>query len=130
MEIVLNLAWVLCSCSLIGYWIRHRQANPRPVQMQLLALASVVLLLLPVISLSDDLIAMQGPAEADASVRRVLQPGHDHPTVTPHFFAIPEAIASVVPAGGWTQDALLAFMPAPTLNFHTRTLGSRPPPQA
>lgn len=130
MEIVLNLAWVVCSCGLIGYWFRQRRANPQPIRTQLLALASVVLLLLPVISLSDDLMAMQGPLETDASMRRVLQPGHDHPTVTPHFFAIPEAIASVVPAGGSTQDILLAFTPAPTLNFHTRTLGSRPPPQA
>ena len=98
--------------------------------MQLLALASVVLMLLPVISLSDDLMAMQGPSETDATVRRVLQPGHDYPTVTPHFFAIPEAITSVIPAGGWAPEALLALIPAPARNFHTRTLGSRPPPQA
>lgn len=98
--------------------------------MQVLALASVVLLLLPVISLSDDLMAMQGTSETDVSVRRVLQPDHEHPSITPHFFALPERIAAVVPVFSGIQDALVAFTPVSALSFHIQTLGSRPPPRA
>jgi len=128
-EILLNLAWVVCSCCLIGSWLRHRRSNPAPFRMQALALASVVLLLLPVISLSDDLMAMQGAVETDSAMRRVLQPDHDHPSVTPHFWALPAAIAAFVAADVWTQDPLLAFAPAPVFSFHLQTVGSRPPPR-
>src|SRR5580698_10727892 len=97
MEITLNLAWAACSLVLIWFWTRNTAANPVPRRMQILALAMVVLLLLPVISLSDDLMAMQGPAEADSSLRRALHPDEGHPSIVPASFALAEQLIAALP---------------------------------
>jgi len=46
--------------------------------MQFVALTVLILILFPVISVSDDLVAIQNPAEADSSLRR------DHECSSPH----------------------------------------------
>src|ERR1700683_1045657 len=90
MEIVLNIAWALCSLGLFWFWLRSSVSDRVPRRTQMLALAMVVLLLLPVISLSDDLMAMQGPAETDSSIRRASHLDEGHPSVVPISFALPE----------------------------------------
>jgi hypothetical protein len=127
-EIVLNLSWALCSLGLILVWMRNRSSNP--ARAQIFALAMVVLLLLPVISLSDDLAAMQGPAETDSSVRRALHAGDGHPSVVPAAMGMPEQVFSALATGGCSQDALQPCIPAPQLIFLPRSLDSRPPPKA
>src|ERR1700722_6529340 len=103
MEITLNLAWALCSLALIWFWARSAASGGVPRGMQILALAMVVLLLLPVISLSDDLMAMQGPAETDSSMRRALHPDEGHPSVVPISFALPEPVFAALP---WNRSSL------------------------
>jgi hypothetical protein len=130
MEFILNLAWALCSLGLIWLWMRSPASKTVPRKMQVLALAMVVLLLLPVISLSDDLMAMQGPAETDSSVRRAIHNDHPHPSAVPAFAWMPKHIFSAFPTSGWSQETLEGYNLAPQSTFLTRSLDSRPPPQA
>jgi hypothetical protein len=130
MELTLNLAWAACSLLLIWFWTRSTASNPVPRRTQILALTMVVLLLLPVISLSDDLMAMQGPAETDSSMRRALHPDEGHPSVVPMSFALPEQIFPTLPWSGYAQVAVQNERLAPFLPVLTRSLDRRPPPQA
>jgi hypothetical protein len=131
MEIILNFAWALCSLGLIGFWVRGWRSNPVSRRTQILALAMVVLLLLPVISLSDDLMAMQGPAETDTCcLRRALHACDLHPSVAAAGWAIPAAMLTELSVSGVSQDApeINGWMARP--NSLPRSLDSRPPPQA
>ena len=99
MEIILNIAWALCSLGLVWFWLRAGVAasdgrGPGRVsrQTQIFALAMVVMLLLPVISLSDDLVAAQGPAETDSCLRRATHIDEGHPSVVPVSITLPEEI--------------------------------------
>ena len=106
MEIILNLAWGFCSLGLIWFWVRTRAANQAPRRTQILALAVVVLLLLPVISLSDDLMAMQGPAETDSSLRRSVHSDEGHPSVVPASLALPEQMMTALVLSGFSIEVV------------------------
>ncbi len=130
MELVLNLAWALCSAGLFLFWVRRRACGRIGGGAQLLALAMVVLLLLPVISLSDDLVAAQGPAETDTTLRRVMERGQVHPSVVPLALGLPELLKT----GHWPQLVgqviLHNEVEARPSSFHSPSRFSRPPPQA
>jgi hypothetical protein len=130
MEVLLNLAWAFCSLSLFFLWTKSNTSNPAPRRTQLFALAMVVLLLLPVISLSDDLLAMQGAAETDMSLRRaqVSDNTHASPASTP--FGLPEQIAQALTLGGYSRILSQETAPAEPMSGLGRALDSRPPPSA
>jgi hypothetical protein len=130
MEIILNIAWVICSLGLIWLWARNTASNPVQPKTQILALAMVVLLLLPVISVSDDLMAMQSPAETDTYLRKAVHPDDIHPLVTPTSFALPEESVTELSMIGYTQDAMHDYRLAPPSTFLILSLDIRPPPQA
>lgn len=130
MEIILNLAWAVCSLVLVGFWMRASESDTVSRKTQLLALAMVVVLLLPVISLSDDLMAMQGPAETDTCMRRAFHVDEGHPSIVPHALALPEELFTAVSNGVPSQLALQTYIPVPPTTFRTRSLDSRPPPRA
>ncbi len=142
MEMILNLAWAACSLALICFWLRSRNSQsaqrgtgahagscPSPC-LQILALSMVVILLLPVISLSDDLIAMQGPAEADSCVRRGLHSDEWHPSVVPASMAMPEPVFAAPATSVVSQESLQTYAFAPPSRLLYHSLDSRPPPQA
>jgi hypothetical protein len=129
MEMLLNLSWALCSLGLVWIWIRHAESNPVRRRTQLLALAMVVLLLLPVISLSDDLVAAQGPAETDTCLRRALPSDQTHPSVKPAYLAMPEQETLTLTVSSISQEALSDLdVPSPSSSL-PRSLASRAPPQ-
>src|ERR1035438_6715069 len=70
MELVLNLAWVLLAALMFCLWLRFAPRTDVDRRMQFVALAVLLLILFPVISVTDDLQAMQNPAEADCLLRR------------------------------------------------------------
>ena len=70
MEIVLNLAWVFLTVAMTGLWLRFGAREAGTLRTLVLALLVLLLVLFPVISVSDDLFALQCPAEADCCVRR------------------------------------------------------------
>ena len=129
-EIILNLAWALCSLGLIWFWRRAGVSDSATRRTQIFALAMVVLLLLPVISLSDDLMAMQGPAETDTCLRRALHAGEGHPSVIPHSMAMPEPLFTALSIHRLSQKAVQMYRVAPPPTLLVRSLDSRPPPRA
>lgn len=131
MEIILNIAWALCSIGLILLWIRGSRLNPVSRRTQMMALAMVVLLLLPVISLSDDLMAMQGPAETDTScLRRALHSGDLHPSFASACWSMPAPMLTELSVSGFSQDTLEGYRWAAQPNSLPAALDSRPPPRA
>jgi len=97
--------------------------------MQVFALAMVVLLLLPVISLSDDLASMQGAFETDRSVRRILHENHAQITITPGFVATLPEIANWIAFHDWTLERAYIYTPAAATTLASRSFANRPPPQ-
>ena len=130
MEIILNLAWALCSIGLIGCWWRSRAANAQPLRVQLFALGMVVLLLLPVISLSDDLLAMQGSFETDCSVRRILHENHAQLAATHDFMAPPRDVTASIASFHRLRELVHIQTPAAVTTLASRSYANRPPPQA
>ncbi|MFC5863294.1 hypothetical protein ACFPT7_13400 [Acidicapsa dinghuensis] len=128
MEILLNITWAVCSLILVGFWLRSGVASSQPRRTQLFALSMAVLLLLPVISLSDDLLAMQAPAETDTCVRRVQQLDNLHPATLlpalPSRVYVPALIGFVSVQLPSRQNDVVPSFQLPS------AMDSRPPPQA
>ena len=75
MELLLNLLWLSVSVSLVALWARAIWLGHTRISWSTLAaLALLLLLLLPVISMTDDLVAMAAPLEDDHPVRRGEMP--------------------------------------------------------
>jgi hypothetical protein len=74
-EVILNLAWVLLAAYMVALWLHWAPTAGNERRMQMIWLAVVLAILLPAISMTDDLVAAQNPAEIDCCVRR----GHESP---------------------------------------------------
>lgn len=80
MELLLNLAWLLVAGTIVFLWFRGEGGNNPDRRRQLIAIGVLIAILFPVISVSDDLLAMQNASEADNSQRRDhLIPSSTHP---------------------------------------------------
>ncbi len=129
MELLLNLAWVLLATLMFCSWLRFAPptgANPR---LQFVALAVLLLILFPVISVTDDLQAAQNPAEADCLVRR------DHGCAAPHSMPRPIAVLTLPavagPNLGGLRLSILGSLDAPVLHHPALApIQNRPPPAA
>lgn len=80
-EIFLNFAWAALAAALVGMWLRVGSPKDHSRRSQLVAIAVLIAILFPVISVSDDLMAAQNPAETDNCQRRdhLLAPVDAHP---------------------------------------------------
>jgi hypothetical protein len=98
--------------------------------MQAVALAVVILILLPAISMTDDLVAAQNPAEIDCCARR----NHDH-AACPHSI-IPAVAALPLPGFAGVSLAFVGMaepsnLPSPFVeNPSLASIQNRPPPAA
>lgn len=129
MELFLNLAWVLLATLMVGLWLRlaPRTGASRPAQF--VALAVLLLILFPVISVTDDLQAALNPAEADSFLRR------DHACSTPQ--SVFTSIAGL-PLPAFTGDSIGArqaaapgHLAAPQIVHPAlASVQNRPPPSA
>jgi hypothetical protein len=129
-ELFLNLAGALVAIGLIGLWIRVTPATGAGSKRttQLVALALLILILFPVISVTDDLIAVQNPAETDSLQRRNLEVSNLHAAIL--SAAIPLAAFRLPPpvvlAPARPQALPIPLPIAPALT----TIENRPPPTA
>jgi hypothetical protein len=127
MELTLNVGWALVAVVMLYAWVRLAPREALDRRAQFVALAVVILILLPAISINDDLIAAQNPAEVASSVRR------DHDRSSPHSI-MPADIALPLPAfaGLSIADVPMAapghlfdsFVEPPALG----SIQNRPPP--
>jgi hypothetical protein len=69
-EIFLNLAWAVLAVALVALWLRTGSRADHSRRSQIIAIAVLIAILFPVISVSDDLMAAQNPAETDSGQRR------------------------------------------------------------
>ena len=75
MELLLNTFWLVIAAGALGVWIRRwrRGAKRQDLPLQLFALGCVLVLLLPVISVTDDLHATTLAVEASGLSRKILK---------------------------------------------------------
>ncbi len=78
MELFLNSAWMLMATAIVYLWLRLGRRTPAERHMSFVALVMLIVILFPVISVSDDLWSIQNPAETDTCQRR------DHRASSPH----------------------------------------------
>ncbi|MGA3370539.1 MAG: hypothetical protein ABSC48_02140 [Terracidiphilus sp.] len=129
MELALNLVWALLAFVLVRLWLRHEHGERATMRTQAAALAMLIVILLPVISVTDDLQALQNPAELDCCARR------NHAVSCPHS-PFPPAATPPPPVLAELSFGFLSFAasrPAPAPLVETPALASiqnRPPPAA
>jgi hypothetical protein len=75
-ELIFNLLWLTLSAGIFGFWIwsQRRWADRSlraTTRIQIMALAVLIVILLPVVSLTDDLQASAAPAEMEHLIRRI-----------------------------------------------------------
>ena len=71
MELTLNLVWLVLAVLLVKHWLSHTARGRARTLTHIAALGMLILILFPVISVTDDLVAAQNPAELDCCVRRI-----------------------------------------------------------
>ncbi len=136
MEALLNLAWILLAVTMLAHWWRlHRQEAVCPRcarrfgrRTQFIALCVLLLILFPVISVSDDLLAAQYTTETDGSVRK-----HHAGCCTAHATTTPAPAQAAVaafqlPMPSSVKVELPLGHSLPALNPAFYSIENRPPP--
>jgi len=129
MELALNLAWLLLAAIMFSMWLQFSRRTGLKRQTQLVALAALVLILFPVISVTDDLQAALNPAEDDCCLRR------DHAFSTPHSIFSPVAELPLpaftgLPFGSLRTASPGIFHPPGIDHLAKAPIRNRPPPDA
>jgi hypothetical protein len=91
MEILLNSVWALVVTAIVCLWVRFGERTNGDRRTPFVAMAMLIVILFPVISVSDDLWSIQNPAETDTCQRRCLLGSYPHCT-HPAFSAHPEPV--------------------------------------
>jgi hypothetical protein len=129
MELALNLAWVVLTTLMLWLWVRSGPCKGTSRPMQIAALATVILILLPAISVTDDLMMAQNPAETDRCQRKDQLSATAHATLHPvanltlPFFAGLSFDSSDLAAPG---NLLIPTVKVPAMD----SIQNRPPPAA
>ncbi len=131
MELILNLIWLVLSLLLATWWIGAvKKGHARKGWIAAVTVCLLLILLLPVISMTDDRVAMTSPCEMEHEVRRVELSLAQAVAVDP-FIAL--AFAILLFAGmTLLHSQMVRLRPCPAsvrlLSGFFRTAGVRPPP--
>jgi hypothetical protein len=135
-ELLFNLLWLVLSSALLTLWLRGQQPwadeSLRPSRrMQFVAIAMLILILLPVISLSDDLQACANQFESEHIARR----SGDQMDLSSLLPMAPIALSIMLLFGlsyRRSHASVLAITRSipPDHMGYRRILGNLPPPQA
>ncbi|HZD49352.1 MAG TPA: hypothetical protein VE178_11465 [Silvibacterium sp.] len=130
-----NLLWLALSASLFGLWLLGRSGGSSEsldvsIRRQVTALAVLIAVLFPVVSLTDDLLAWTTPMEVEHLVRRDLQ---DHPGGRVDTGAIGVTVFFSFDRAAALQT-FLHLLPSIEIGTpredYLNTLGDRSPPRA
>jgi hypothetical protein len=129
MELALNLAWCLLAIAMVYAWLRQASRDTPSRHAQIVALGLLLVILLPAISMTDDLMAAQNPAEIDCCARRDHDYSHTH-AIFPVVPALPTLGFAGVPFGN-LHLAAPGIVPAPVFDLPALArIQNRPPPSA
>jgi hypothetical protein len=129
MELALNLGWLCLGAVLFCLWLRLGARTGARRRTQFVALGVLIMILFPVISMTDDVFAAQNPAEADCCLRR------DH-GFSPAHFIFPVAATLPPPVFAEISFAFIRFAapgnyPVPVVDHPgLEAIQNRPPPAA
>lgn len=136
MEILFNLIWAAVIATLWAFWAAGRRfprkASLRPsTGVQLIALVMLSAIVLPVISITDDLQAYHNPAE----VQRTVDRNDRHPSIgnSPHNLPATPALPVLRMRSQHLRTVALLTIDeaAPSRQIvYSQVLRSRPPPAA
>jgi hypothetical protein len=129
MESFLNFVWVLLAVAGVCFWFRLRPRAGSDRMVSIVALAMLLLILFPVISVSDDLWSLQNPAETVTCNRR------DHhevrvPANFPAVAALPTSTVAAVSLGFERLSVASSGFNLPQDNPALAPIQNRPPPAA
>ncbi|WP_420239228.1 hypothetical protein ACOBR2_06500 [Telmatobacter bradus] len=129
MESILNLVWLAIAATMVTLWWRQPAPARAQHRLHLVAIAALLLILFPVISLTDDLMAAQNPAETDTTMRRDHQADELH-VFFPATAMLPATAMDILfPESGFAQrirDLSVTVVVSPALMQPV----NRPPPLA
>jgi hypothetical protein len=129
MELVLNLVWIVLATLMSCLWVRNAAHTGTDRRMQFVSLTLLILILFPVISVTDDLQASLNPAEVDSCLRRDHGCSNPH-SIFPTVAALPLPVFADI-SFGILPIAALGNHPAPAIaNSALAPIQNRPPPAA
>lgn len=128
MEILLNLAWAALALLMVCLWLRLGNPKGADRRRQIIAILVLIAILFPVISVSDDLMAVQSTSEQDSFQRRDhLPPSSAHPILP---FPIVSALAFDLSFGS-PRFPSIRSLPLPSIEHpELGVAGNRAPPAA
>lgn len=129
MEILLNLAWAALAVAMVCAWLHLEDGSDR--RRQSIAILVLIAILLPAISISDDLLAMQNATETDTCQRRdQLNLAGVHPLAP----LAPAVLPAPLVQGVEVVNLGYASPPIPFLQYFNSSglpaIQNRPPPAA
>lgn len=131
MELLLNLSWLAVAGALVCLWFRSAGQDHPERRRQWIAMAVLIAILFPVISVSDDLLAVQNASETDNSYLRRDQvlPSGTHTIQPAHTFIAAAIFAGI--ALQFLRFVAPSFLPATRPDRPEFTcIENRPPPSA
>jgi hypothetical protein len=133
-ETFFNLLWVAVIAALVAVWIAtrpRRTESLRPaIGMQLGAFVVLALILLPVISLTDDLQARINPAETEHVARCGDQPSLNQRLHPMSVDLAQLAFSRKSPSATVWESVAAEERPSGRMHRLSRALATRPPPAA
>lgn len=131
MELFLNLIWLGVSLLLVSWWIRSVRAGRAKIEWStIIALSLLLVLLFPVISMTDDLVAINTSAETEHMMRR-----YEAPSTQSGSFCVLDEVAlfamitvGIASSGNRFTRIRPAAFAAKLLAGFVRAFGVRPPP--
>ncbi len=130
MELLLNLAWLLLAAVLVSIWLQRDSRAGTGGVRQVIAIAVLIAILFPAISMSDDLLAVQNPFEADTCQRRDHLEACAHHPVQPTLTMLAAVLFADAPFR-FTRFAVPRLVPLSRREQSDLAVkGNRPPPAA
>jgi hypothetical protein len=127
MELALNLVWFVIAALMLLLWTCHAVRNGENNRTQIIALIVLILVIFPVISVTDDLMIAQNLAEAACSQRKDYGRANAHPELFP-LPAIYSAIF-VEYSSSVIQIASVGRLSTPEIRaLVIHSIDNRPPP--
>ncbi|MFY9853752.1 MAG: hypothetical protein WAK26_07740, partial [Terracidiphilus sp.] len=131
MELFLNFTWALLAMASVCLWMRLEERVSVQRRSSVIALALFIVIMLPVISVSDDLQMLQNPAESDTfqCQRRDCLASCPH-AVHPVIAGLPELIFAEADWSFQDREARSSFTSRTVENPALKVIQNRPPPAA